>query len=172
MNLLTLAAAAVWLLGAPAGAQQVGPLDEPWSDYRYREEEIKVSRELARLQARIDDGELPKVEFDFDSDKIRPESYAVLDMIADLLLKHPNIKIRVAAHTCVIGTDEYNMELSDRRAKSVKTYLVKQGVPPPSIRFKGWGKTQPRADNSTEEGRAKNRRVEFRVIKNDWQSIY
>ena len=161
---------ALFLLGAPARAQ--GPKDEPWSEEKFSPAEIAADRELSAIQKRIESGELPKIEFDFDSAVIRPESYVVLDMIADVLLKTSRIKLRVAAHTCSIGTREYNLTLSEARAKSVKSYLVKQGVPPASIRYHGWGFEHPIADNSTEEGRRKNRRVEFHVLRRDWSSVY
>ena len=64
------------------------------------------------------------------------------------------------------------MDLSRRRAKSVKTYLAAQGVPPPSMRFHGFGASKPLADNATDEGRAKNRRVEFYVTTRTWKSVY
>jgi outer membrane protein OmpA-like peptidoglycan-associated protein len=78
----------------------------------------------------------------------------------------------IRAHTCTIGSDKYNLNLSQRRAKSVKEWLVKQGVPPPYIRYRGLGYHVPVADNSTPEGREKNRRVEFRVTFRDWDSVY
>lgn len=170
LALLRLLAAVLPLLCVPARADNL--YDEPWKDERFSVEELRVDRELRRIQKRIESGELPKVQFDFDSDVIRVEAYVVLDMIADLLLKNPQVKLRISAHTCTIGTREYNRDLSLRRAKSVKTYLVKQGVPPPAIRYRGWGFDHPIADNSTEEGREKNRRVEFRVLREDWNSVY
>lgn len=93
-------------------------------------------------------------------------------MIADLQLRNPTLKFRITAHTCDLGTPEYNENLSVLRAKAVKTYLVKQGVPPPSIQFRGKGHTEPRADNKTEEGRRKNRRVEFSLVQREWDAVY
>ena len=145
---------------------------DPWSEQRYTKEDILASQELKAIQKQIDEGKLPKIQFDFDSDVIRPESYSALNLIADMLLKQTHVKLRITAHTCTIGTHEYNLELSRRRAKSVKSYLVKQGVPPPSIRFKGMSYDEPIADNSTEAGREKNRRVEFQIVNRDWNSVY
>ena len=88
------------------------------------------------------------------------------------MLKKPHIKLWITAHTCTIGTAEYNLKLSERRAKSVKAYLAKQGVPPPAMRHQGLGFNEPIADNGTEEGREKNRRVEFRALKDDWNSVF
>jgi outer membrane protein OmpA-like peptidoglycan-associated protein len=160
------------VLAAPAAAREKDPWIEPWAGARYTNDDIKASHELKDIQEKIDRRELPKIQFDFDSDKIRLESYSTLTLIADLLLKHTNLKVRITAHTCTIGSYEYNMKLSERRAKSVKTFLAKQGVPPPSIRYKGLGYTQPIADNSTEEGREKNRRVEFSIVTREWGSVY
>ncbi|HAM35812.1 MAG TPA: hypothetical protein DEB40_12230 [Elusimicrobia bacterium] len=164
----TLALAFLFIFPLEVRASQ----EQPWSDEKFSPDEIAASRELAAIQKRIDRGNLPKIQFDFDSDKIRAESFPSLDLIADVLLKNPRVKIRISAHTCIIGSAEYNQELSERRAKSVKAYLVKQGVPPPFIRYRGWGFTQPIADNSTEEGRVKNRRVEFHLLRSDWASVY
>lgn len=128
--------------------------------------------QVREVQRKIDRGELPKIEFDFDSDKLRPETTFALDMIADIMLENPKIKLRILAHTCTIGGEAYNKDLSERRARSVKEYLVRLGVPPPSIRYRGYGASRPIADNSTEEGRARNRRVEFIVVKRDWPTVY
>lgn len=144
-------------------------------DTKTRPEPIGVSdpqEELARIVKRIDSGELPKIQFEFDSDKILLESNPTLDAVADLLFANSHLKLMVLAHTCLIGSAEYNLDLSQRRAKSVKAYLVKRGIPPPSIRYRGLGYSRPIADNSTEEGRSKNRRVEFRVTTRHWNSVY
>lgn len=172
MRTPVLLAALVLALQAPPSWAEEDPDWRIWSDRRFTDEEIRASKELSRIQGRIDQGDLPKVQFDFDSSEIRPESYPTLNLIADLILKRPSLKLRISAHTCTMGSFEYNMKLSERRAKSVKEYLVKQGAYPPSIRYRGYGYTQPVADNSTEEGREKNRRVEFRIVKRDWDSVY
>lgn len=128
--------------------------------------------ELAEIMRKIERGELPKIQFEFDSEDILLESRPTLDAVADLLFRNPKLKLMVLAHTCTMGSEEYNLDLSERRAKSVKTYLVRQGIPPPTIRYRGLGFSAPIADNSTEEGRSKNRRVEFRVTFRDWEAVY
>jgi outer membrane protein OmpA-like peptidoglycan-associated protein len=128
--------------------------------------------EMDEIDKKILRGELPKINFDFDSDVIRLNSYPTLDAIVDTLAKFNSIKVMVYAHTCTIGTETYNLDLSRRRARSVKEYLVKHGVPPPAIRYRGMGYSMPIADNSTEEGREKNRRVEFRVVPRDWPTVW
>ena len=107
--------------------------------------------------------EAPKdrIQFDFDSDKIRTLSYPTLDRLADRL-KADRSKMLLAGHASSEGTEQYNMGLSIRRANSVHDYLVNAGVPAKQVKIKGYGETRPIASNDTEEGREKNRRVEFR----------
>ncbi len=150
-------------------------IDEDDRKYYKREDEAEERRakeELDEIQKKVETGSLPKIQFEFDKDVITPESDPTLILVARLLNKNPRLKVICLAHTDSVGTEEYNLDLSERRAKSVKAFLVKQGVPPPSIRFKGMGYSRPIADNSTDEGRAKNRRVEFRVTYRDWEAVY
>jgi outer membrane protein OmpA-like peptidoglycan-associated protein len=135
-------------------------------------EERRAREALADIQKKVERGDLPKIQFEFDKDEITPESDPTLNLVAELLIKNPRLKVICLAHTDSVGTSEYNLDLSERRARSVKGYLVKHGVPPPSIRFKGMGFSMPIDDNSTDEGRAKNRRVEFRVTYRDWETVY
>lgn len=161
------------LLAAPALARNK---DIPFVDTRDRPAEPvgmkDPAQELAEILKKVERGELPKIQFEFDSAKILLESYPTLDAIAELIMSDDKIKVKVLAHTDNIGTDEYNLDLSQRRARSVKSHLVKRGVPPPSVRFIGLGSTQPIADNATDEGRALNRRVEFRLTTRDWNAVY
>jgi OOP family OmpA-OmpF porin len=102
--------------------------------------------------------------FDFDKYVIRPDARAKLD---DLVSKLAGVNLEVivaVGHTDSIGTHEYNMALSQRRANAVKQYLVSKGIEANRIYTEGKGKTQPVADNRTAEGRQKNRRVEIEVI--------
>ena len=135
-------------------------------------EERRAREELANIQKQVETGTLPKIQFEFDRDEITPESDPTLMLVAKLLIKNPRLKVICLAHTDSVGTEEYNLDLSERRARSVKSFLVKEGVNPPTIRFKGMGYSRPLADNSTDEGRAKNRRVEFRVTYRDWEAVY
>ncbi|MEK7383503.1 MAG: OmpA family protein [Elusimicrobiota bacterium] len=135
-------------------------------------EERKAREALADIEKKIARGDLPKIQFEFDKAEITPESFPTLNLIHEILSRSERLKLFVLAHTDSIGTQEYNLDLSERRAKAVKEFLVKKGLPPPTIRYRGYGFSKPRADNSTEEGRAKNRRVEFRVTTRDWNTIY
>lgn len=102
--------------------------------------------------------------FDFNKFTIKPESYTELNRLAGLI-KQYNLQVRISGHTDNTGTDEHNQELSDNRAEAVKDYLVEKGCAEKLITTVGYGAEKPIADNETEEGRAKNRRVEIKFIK-------
>jgi outer membrane protein OmpA-like peptidoglycan-associated protein/opacity protein-like surface antigen len=106
---------------------------------------------------------LENVKFKFDKDELTEESKIILNNVAKTLNKFPDQKIEILGHTDNIGTDEYNMDLSERRANSVKNYLVTQGVDGNRLYTAGCGERKPVADNSTEMGRAINRRIEFSI---------
>lgn len=108
---------------------------------------------------------LNNVYFDTDKAIIKQESYKELDEIAALLKEKEDMEIEVAGHTDNQGDNAHNMDLSQRRADAIKKYLVKKGANPNHIRAVGYGSEQPIASNSTQEGRAKNRRIEIRIIK-------
>ncbi len=105
------------------------------------------------------------IYFDFDKYDLKPESYIELDRLYKFLSTNPGIKLQISAHTDSKGTEEYNMGLSQRRAESVVTYLLGRGIDPDRLIAKGYGETQPVADNSTDEGRALNRRCEMKIVK-------
>lgn len=107
---------------------------------------------------------LGDVLFDFDKYKIKPQAYPLLDEVVRVLKKNPDVKIRIDGYTDSIGTPQYNMKLSDRRAKAVVHYLVKHGIAADRLSFEGHGLTHPIASNKTKEGRAKNRRCELTPI--------
>lgn len=151
-----------------AAAGEARPLVRPDLDAEARQ----AQDELDDIQRRIDKGDLPKIQFDFDKATIRPEAEPVLDLVADVLVRNPRLKLRITAHTCILGTRDYNMRLSRARAKSVKEALAKRGVPPPGVRFYGRGPDEPIADNRSEEGRELNRRVEFHILRRGWSAVY
>jgi len=105
------------------------------------------------------------VYFDMGKADIRSDAIAVLDRIGMILKEHPWLKLEVAGHSDSGGSDEANMQLSLKRAKSVATYLMDHhGVSPHRLKVVGYGETRPVADNATKEGQRMNRRVEFRTI--------
>lgn len=106
-----------------------------------------------------------KVQFEFDSAKILPVSHSLLDEVAKVIKENPQIKkILVEGHASSEGGDDHNLRLSDRRAKAVMTYLTgKAAVDKKMLSAKGFGSTRPIASNDTEDGKEKNRRVEFTI---------
>jgi outer membrane protein OmpA-like peptidoglycan-associated protein len=108
---------------------------------------------------------LEGVNFDFDKSAIRQEDLDSIDKDVASLDSWGNVNIEVAGHTDSRGSDEYNMKLSQRRADAVRNYLVSKGIAADRLFAKGYGESQPVADNATDEGRFKNRRVELVEIK-------
>lgn len=107
---------------------------------------------------------IENVFFDTDKSELKPESYAELRVLTDFLNKNPNITIEIGGHTDNTGQKSRNLELSNSRAKAVFDHLVSKGVPANRLTYKGYADGVPIADNNSEEGRAKNRRTEFKVI--------
>jgi len=104
------------------------------------------------------------VTFDVGSYSLKPEFRATLDKVAESLKQYPDSLIDVYGHTDSTGSDAYNQTLSENRARTVAGYLSMQGVAPARIRSQGYGETMPVADNATDEGRRKNRRVEIKIV--------
>jgi len=115
---------------------------------------------------------LNNVFFDFDKWDLRPESFVELDRVVKLLQENPAIEIEMSAHTDSKGADEYNLKLSDNRARSVMEYIISKGIAQSRITSHGYGETMPVAPNANAdgsdnpEGRQLNRRVEFKILKN------
>jgi len=106
------------------------------------------------------------VQFDEDSSTLLPRSKELLDDVARVLTEHPEVnKIQIEGHTDSLAGPKHNMKLSKDRVESVKAYLVEKGVDAKRLGTKAFGESKPIADNKTDEGRAKNRRVDFRIVK-------
>jgi len=104
------------------------------------------------------------VNFDNDSAELSAEARATLDEAVATLKRYPNLKVEIAGHTDRRSTPEYNQALSERRAQAVLDYFVHQGIPAANLSAKGYGQMQPIAENYSEAGRARNRRVELRIL--------
>ena len=102
------------------------------------------------------------VNFDFDKANIRPDAVPILREAANVLKENANLKVSVEGHTDSVGSEEYNLKLSLRRANAVKQFLVKEGIAESRLTTRGFGESQPVASNETEDGRAQNRRVELK----------
>ncbi len=128
------------------------------------EEQRRNELEIQRLQdesLKIDVSS--EVSFDFDSASLKPAFVPTLDKVANVLSRYPKTNVTVVGHTDSIGTESYNQDLSERRARSVSNYLAANGVDATRLFSLGQGETQPRASNATEAGRQLNRRVEILI---------
>lgn len=109
---------------------------------------------------------LQEVQFEFDRANLRPVAFPILNEVVRLLRVNPDIElVSIEGHTDDMGTEEHNDQLSEARAKSVLDYLVQRGIAASRLESKGFGERKPIADNKTDEGRAKNRRVEFHILR-------
>jgi len=133
------------------------------------EPEPEPEPEPPRVELKDDRIEIhEKVQFEYNSANILEVSHSLLNEVADVIKKTARIKkIQVEGHASSDGADDYNMRLSDKRAKAVRAYLVTQGVDKEKLVAKGFGETKPIADNETEAGREKNRRVEFNIVEQE-----
>ena len=101
------------------------------------------------------------VLFDFNKATLQQASDGPLQQVSALLAANPSLSVEIQGHTDNVGADAYNQTLSEARARSVMAWLTQHGVAPARMTAKGYGKTMPVADNSTDDGRMKNRRVEI-----------
>ena len=103
--------------------------------------------------------------FDTDKDTIRQDSTRVVDSVAEIIKAHPElVKIRIEGHTDNVGGAKFNLGLSQRRAAAVRRYLIERGVEAERLLAEGYGDQNPIADNTTDEGRQRNRRVAFTIL--------
>jgi OOP family OmpA-OmpF porin len=104
------------------------------------------------------------VNFDFNKATLKSESYPILFHAVQVLLMNPDMRVEIQGHTDNIGSEDYNMKLGEKRAQSVKDYLVARGISADRLTTRSFGESQPIADNKTASGREMNRRVEFKVL--------
>lgn len=107
---------------------------------------------------------LKNIFFETGSSKLLKESFAELNTLIVLLMENPGLRVEIGGHTDNVGNAEYNMTLSQQRADAVKNYLVEKGIAANRLVSKGYGFSNPIADNDTEQNRAKNRRTEIKII--------
>ena len=106
---------------------------------------------------------LQGIQFESGKDVIKKTSFGILDQVVKVMVENPSYKLEINGHTDNKGNAEKNLQLSQKRSEAVKNYLIQKGVPANKLTAYGWGQTAPVADNTTNEGRTKNRRVEFKV---------
>jgi outer membrane protein OmpA-like peptidoglycan-associated protein len=108
---------------------------------------------------------LNNIFFDFDKAVLRPESFPELNRLIDLLKEKPGMQIEIAGHTDATGEEKYNLDLSKRRSKAVVKYLADKGIPASNLTAVFFGESKPKDTNATKQGRKRNRRVEFKILK-------
>ncbi len=121
-----------------------------------------AEEELLQLTTAL--GNFSDAYFEFDDYRIGEASYPILDQVVVIMNRYPTLKMEIAAHTDNVGSFEYNMNLSQRRAQSMIDYLVAKGIDASRLIGKGYGHSRPIASNTTEEGKMLNRRVEFIIL--------
>ncbi|MCX5786488.1 MAG: OmpA family protein [Elusimicrobia bacterium] len=136
------------------------------------EEARRARLELQSIMDMVFSKQIPPIEFESGSDKLLPDSFRTLDMVAEVLLKHRTLKLSLEGHTDDVGGEVYNEKLSFMRAGAVKSYLVLKGVYPDFIRIRGYGKGRLLFTDTSDKARALNRRVEFTITTRDWEAIY
>ncbi|MBL0316881.1 MAG: OmpA family protein [Flavobacteriales bacterium] len=112
----------------------------------------------------IEFSKLSDIKFEYNSAEIKPESYKVLNYIASMLILEEDFTLKIDAHTCSVGGDEFNKKLSEQRARAVMDYFIKKGIDAERLKPQGFGLARPFTTNESEMGRAANRRVEFTVV--------
>ncbi len=121
---------------------------------------IEVTRDGDVIKLNLPDG----VTFDFNRADLKPQFYPALDQVASTMAEYNQTVVEVSGHTDSVGSDDYNQRLSEQRANSVSNYLVGKGLMRQRFEVVGMGERYPVADNTSDDGRARNRRVEIRVV--------
>ena len=150
-------------VGGTGGALIGRKMDKQAAELQRDMANARVERVGEGIKITFDSGIL----FDTNSSNLRPASQADITKLAATLQKYPDTNVIVEGHTDASGTDAINQPLSERRAQSVANSLVAQSVSSSRITSKGYGSTQPVADNTTAEGKQANRRVEVAIFAND-----
>ena len=155
------------IIGAAVGGTAGGfigkRMDKQAAEIKNAIPNAEVIREGEGIIVKFDSGIL----FDFDKYALKDAAKTNIQNLAASLNKYPGTDIKIIGHTDSRGTEEYNMGLSERRAAAVKAYAVAQGVPSSRLITVGRGFAEPIADNTTEDGRAKNRRFEIVIVANE-----
>ena len=154
------------IIGGVVGGVAGGYIGDRMDRQAERIEEEVPGAEVTRVGEGINVtfDEQSGVYFEINKSEIKGQSAQTLQRLAGIFKEYPKSNILVEGHTDSSGSDEYNMELSRRRAQAVTSYLVSQGIDSGRFTTKWYGESQPRFDNATPEGRSKNRRVELGIV--------
>jgi OmpA-OmpF porin, OOP family len=155
---------------APAPVVEAPPKPEPEAKPEVKPEpEPEVAKPEPPPKADLSNEKIDlseTVQFDEGSSNLVARSKELLDDVARVLSEHPEVlKVQIEGHTDSIAGPKLNMKLSRDRVASVRAYLIEKGISPKRLGVKAFGESKPIADNKTDEGRAKNRRVDFRIMK-------
>jgi outer membrane protein OmpA-like peptidoglycan-associated protein len=147
----------------PAPTPDAAPVaeEEPETEPVVKEEpkNLDIQKDVIRLKPGI------RILFATDSDKLLDASFPILDEVASVFEQNQRLRVRVEGHTDTDGKEDHNLELSQRRAASVRAYLVGKGIAEDRLESTGCGQKVPVADNANEDGKAQNRRVEFVILR-------
>lgn len=147
------------VLGGAAGAIIGHQMDQQAKELQQNIPGATVERVGEGIQVTFASGLL----YDFDSDRVRSDAGTNLRTLAQSLSKYPDSDLLIVGHTDSVGTDSYNMSLSDRRSAAAASYLANEGVSRSRVITRGLGETEPVTSNDTESGRQRNRRVEVAI---------
>lgn len=150
-------------VGGTAGAFIGRNMDRQAAEIKQTVPGATVTREGEGILVKFDSGIL----FDTNKSDLKPEAQSNLQKLATSLQNNQNTNILIVGHTDNTGSDSYNMDLSVRRAESVKSYIASNNVSASRLTTSGKGESEPIADNNTVEGRSQNRRVEIVIVAND-----
>ncbi len=150
-------------VGGTAGAVIGRRMDRQAEEIKQTVPNAEVIREGEGIIVKFDSGIL----FDVDQSALKGEARSNIESLATSLKNNPQTNILIVGHTDATGTDAYNYRLSERRAASVKTYAVSQGISSARLTTEGRGETEPISDNTTDSGKSQNRRVEIVIVANE-----
>jgi OOP family OmpA-OmpF porin len=148
----------------------INPSGIPFYSYHARDDQpiyiknVRIAQGGVKYYDRVlEDGKIIAngIRFDVGKATIRPESMGIINEVVNLMKEHPDLRFSVEGHTDSDGDDAFNLELSDKRAESVKSAMISVGIAADRLESKGLGESMPITDNSSPEGKANNRRVEF-----------
>jgi outer membrane protein OmpA-like peptidoglycan-associated protein len=149
---------------APEPPPEPKPVEVPEPKVEAPPAKVRIDRSMRRLEL------ADSIHFKTASAQIHPRSFPLLNEVASVLLAHPEIKLlSIEGHTDNRGGRQYNLKLSRARAKSLVQYMISRGVDASRLAAEGFGLERPVATNATAAGRAKNRRVDFRIAEITWE---